>query len=139
MENQKAWHQRFLEELRENRPTYKAMVDFCAGTVIMNNFIIEALAKRGLYFETYSGSNRSFYNADGDEITEQEFYDIEDQGGYDDIYQYFIISGSAAERFIKYTNELIYYNDELDLYLLCVKHFVTAWDGVPANWKPQAN
>lgn len=138
MEKQKTWNQQFLEDLREKCPTYRAMVEFCADSIIMNNFIIEALAKKGLYFETYSGSDRSFYNADGDEITEQEFYDLENQGGYDeydDIYQFFMISGNDAERFATYTNELIIYNDELDLYILCVKHWGTSWDSVPANWK----
>ena len=29
----------------------------------------------------------------------------------------------------------VVYNDELDLYLLCVTHFGTMWSGVPSNWK----
>ena len=46
-----------------------------------------------------------------------------------------IISEDAAEFFVHYTNELIYYSDSLDMYLLGVTHFGTAWSGVMTEWK----
>lgn len=128
----------FLKRMREERTTYAEMIEFCADDIILNNYIVEELAKKDLYFETFCGSDRSFYNADGDEITEKEFEEQEDAGAYDqydDIYQYYIISSSSAERLATYTNELVIYNDDLDLYLLCVKHFGTCWSGCRANWK----
>lgn len=94
--------------------------------------------KKDIFFDVYTGSERTFYNADGDEITEQEFYDLEDSGAYeeyDDIYQYYIISSSDADRLADFTHQLVIYNEDLDLYLLCVKHFGTMWEDVPADWK----
>ena len=62
-----------------------------------------------------------------------DYNDYEER--YFDIYQYFIIDSTGAERLKEYTNEIVLYNEDLDLYLLCVCHFGTAWNGVPANWK----
>lgn len=96
------------------------------------------IAKKDIFFETYCGSEYTYYNKDDEEITEEEFYEQEDDGAYqeyDDIYQYYIISSYDAERLSDYTEELVIYNDDLDLYILCVKHWGTAWCGVPANWK----
>ena len=78
------------------------------------------------------------YYVNYDEVSEEEFYEQEEDGAcqeYDDIYQYYIISSYDAERLSDYTDELVIYNDDLDLYILCVKHWGTAWSGVPANWK----
>ena len=33
---------------------------------------------------------------------------------------------------MEHSDELIFYDEELDLYLLAVTHFGTAWDCVPA-------
>ena len=47
-----------------------------------------------------------------------------------EIYQYYIISKYVAEKLQKCTNEIILYNDELDIYLLGVIHYGTSWDYV---------
>ena len=52
---------------------------------------------------------------------------------YDEVYQYYIID--SADRFEQYTNELIIYNEDLNLYILCVRHYGTSWEYVSANWK----
>lgn len=49
---------------------------------------------------------------------------------YDDIYQEYIISGGAFDFLERYTNEIVYYNQDLDIYLWCVTHFGTSWDYV---------
>lgn len=115
MEN---WKKEFTEKLKAERTTYAEMIDFCCDSMIMNNSIIEALAEKGFYFEPYSGSD---YDEKYDE--------------YEEVFQYFIISESDAERLAEYTNEIVYYNEELDLYILGVTHFGTMWSGVSANWK----
>ena len=56
---------------------------------------------------------------------------------YYDVYQYFIIGSGDAERLKEYTNELVYYCEDLDLYILGVCHFGTPWNGVSANWKDE--
>ena len=58
---------------------------------------------------------------------------------YYDVYQYFIIDDRDAERLKEYTNELVYYCEVLDMYILGVTHFGTPWNGVPANWKDDDN
>ena len=58
---------------------------------------------------------------------------------YLEVFQYFIINDSDAERLSEYTTELVYYCEPLDLYILGVTHFGTAWGGVPASWKDDDN
>ena len=54
---------------------------------------------------------------------------------YPEIYQWFIISSNGAEILKDYTNEIVYYNEELDLYLWGVTHWGTAWDYVLTDIK----
>lgn len=68
--------------------------------------------------ELYSGSN---YDEEYDE--------------YCDIYQYYLIDESKAERLAEFTDEIIYYNNNLDLYVLGVTHFGTSWDYVMTDIK----
>lgn len=108
----------FFNELKEKRTTYRDMIDFCCDNMVMNNYIMQELSAKGFYFDIENGTD----------------YDEEDDYYYD-VYQYFIISSRDAERLEEYTNELIYYCEELDLYILGVCHWGTSWDGVSANWK----
>lgn len=50
-----------------------------------------------------------------------------DNDDYDEIFQYYIIDDSTAERLKNYTDEIIYYHNKLDLYILGVAHFGTNW------------
>lgn len=113
-----SYNKEFLKELKENRKTYSDMIDFCCDDLILNNYIMEELSKNGYYFDLYCGTD----------------YD-EENDTYFDIYQYFIISERDAERLSEYTNEIVFYNEQLDLYLLAVTHVGMRWDYVPANWK----
>lgn len=138
--NQKTWKQELLNSLKEWRPTYRAMVEYCVGDegLILNNYLFKELVNKDLYFDMYCGTDCGYYDKNGDEITESEFYELEDEGAYEEyveIYQYYIISSFSAERFAKYTHELVYYNEDLDIYLLCVTHYGTSWDYVSSNWK----
>lgn len=130
----------FLKDLREKRKNYADMVDFCTDSLIMNNYIVPELEKDGYLFEPYCGDYMEYYDKNGEEMTREEYEEKYNNGEevyeeYRDIYQYFIIDGGAADRFADYTNELILYNEALDLYLLCVCHFGTSWQDVAANWK----
>lgn len=49
---------------------------------------------------------------------------------YYDIYQWYIISDMGANILQDYTDEIVYYNEELDLYLWGVTHWGTSWDYV---------
>lgn len=132
------FNKEFLKELKEKRTTYKDMIEFCCDSLIMNNYIIQELAKKDIFFETYSGEECYYIDKDGNDITRQQAEEM-DYNDYEecyvDIYQYFIIDSTGAERLSKFTNEIILYNSDLDMYILAVTHFGTAWNGVPANWK----
>lgn len=47
-----------------------------------------------------------------------------------EIFQYYIISSGGAEILSQNTNELVLYNEELDMYVWCVDHWGTSWDYV---------
>lgn len=49
---------------------------------------------------------------------------------YYDIFQYFIISAEGARILEEYTNEIVYYNSNLDLYVWGVTHYGTSWSNV---------
>ena len=108
----------FFENLKAERTTYRDMIEFCCDSLILNNYIMSELASKGFCFEVENGTD----------------YD-EEEDYYYDVYQTYIIGSHDAERLEEYTNELVYYCEELDLYLLGVCHFGTPWDGVSANWK----
>ena len=58
-------------------------------------------------------------------------FDLLSKDKYSDIiYQYFIITKYTANKLLAHTNEVILYNEGLDIYLLGVTHFGTSWDYV---------
>lgn len=59
----------------------------------------------------------------------------DDEGDYYEVYQYYIITYPGA-RFLKdYTDEIVYYHEELDMYLWGITHFGTSWDYVLTDIK----
>ena len=115
MEN---WKTNFMNDLMTKRTTYKDMIDFCCDSLILNNDIINGMTAHNMYVDVYCGNN---YDEENDRFVDE--------------YQYFIIDENSAERLAEYTNEIVYYNDALSLYILAVTHWGTSWDYVPANWK----
>ena len=62
----------------------------------------------------------------------QNLYDeqnklIDDEYDLPDVFQYFIISENGAEILKNWTEELVWYNAELDMYVWGVTHFGTGW------------
>ena len=65
------------------------------------------------------------------EEIENEVYELEaEQDEQPEIFQYFIISDQGAEILEDYTNEIVFYNRELDMYVWGVTHWGTSWDYV---------
>ena len=63
-------------------------------------------------------------------------YDWELLSGDDEdteIYQFYIISERGYKFLEKYTDEIVYYNENLDIYLWGITHFGTSWDYVLTN------
>ena len=58
----------------------------------------------------------------------------EEQDYYPEIYQYFIVDDNGAS-ILKDYGEIVFYNDELDMYVWGVTHWGTSWDYVLTNIK----
>ena len=54
---------------------------------------------------------------------------------YEEIFQYYIISDNGAEILKDYTNEIVFYNEALDMYVWGVTHCGTSWDYVLTDIK----
>ena len=65
----------------------------------------------------------------GWELVNGSDYD-EENNGYTDVFQWFIVSDTGAQMIQDYTDEILYYNEELDIYLWGVTHYGTSWDYV---------
>jgi len=77
-----------------------------------------------------NGSFWKYYDENGDECDEEnavEQYETE-------IFQWYIIDNITAERLKRSTEELIFYSEKLDVYVLGVTHYGTAWDYVGAEF-----
>lgn len=59
----------------------------------------------------------------------------EDNDRYIDVFQYYIISEAGAEILKEWTDEIVWYNEELDLYVWGVTHYGTSWDYVLTDIK----
>ena len=67
-------------------------------------------------------------------------WELVNSSDYDEdteVFQWFIVSDSGARMIQDYTDEILYYHEDLDIYLWGVNHFGTSWDyvlmDVPCN------
>ena len=99
-------------EKKNNRLSYKNLFYDDDSLILCNNiaYDVEEL-------ELVSGD---YYNEEGDY--------------YEDIYQYYIINDSLADR-LKDIDELIFYHNRLNIYVLGVTHFGTGWSHVLTDLK----
>lgn len=69
--------------------------------------------------------------ANADEIVELErrIEKLQDSH-YQEVFQWFIISDNGAEILKEWTEEIVFYNAELDMYVWGVTHYGTSWDYV---------
>lgn len=72
-----------------------------------------------------------------DEIREQIEELEEEQDRQPEIFQFFIVSDNGAE-ILKKAGEIVFYNEELDMYLWGVTHWGTSWDYVLTNIRIEA-
>ena len=89
---------------------------------------IEKVIERDVDYEenhVYTAMNENIQRAE-EKIKELE----EDEQYPPDIYQYYIISESGAKILEHHTNEIVFYNDELNMYVWGVTHWGTSWDYV---------
>lgn len=124
-----------------------------AFDAVMNNSIIENTMEIG-YWEQESGfvDNSERINALEERIeelreeeiegAEEEIAELEElieeladeEEDFPEIYQYFIVDGNGAEILKRY-NEIVFYNDVLDMYVWGVTHWGTSWSYVLTDIK----
>lgn len=85
------------------------------GDCVMNNYIFE-----------YAGYENWALESGAEENEDGYLYDV---------YQYFIITYSGARFLEQFTDEIVYYHEELDMYLWGITHFGTGWDYVLTDIK----
>ena len=141
-----------IENKRVDYATLAKSFDCVLNNEIINHIDFELCSGSDCYYETESG--KIFYNYEEleeqlEELEEQleeleeeneeytrietekeELENARDNPNYHDIYQYYIISFNGAEILEKYTDEIVFYNVELDMYLWGVTHYGTSWDYV---------
>lgn len=83
---------------------------------VLNNSIFELGQGIGYGWELVNGLD---FDYEEEEIIEEP-----------EIFQWYIVSDSGAQIIQDYTNEILYYHDELDIYLWGVTHWGTGWDYV---------
>lgn len=94
-----------------NRLDYATFVK--AFDAVLNNNIFDMAWNIGNGWELVNGSD---YDEENDEYVE--------------IFQWFIVSDTGARMIQDYTDEILYYHEELDIYLWGVTHYGTSWDYV---------
>lgn len=68
----------------------------------------------------------------GLELDHGQDYD-EENDCWHDIYQWYIINESGAEFLEKWTDEIVYYDYELDIYVWGIDYWGTSWEYVPCE------
>ena len=117
-----------------------------AFDAVMNNSIMENTCEIG-YWEQENGIIDN--SEEIEELEEQieyleegfeEYTDIQEkidelkgeqeQSYNQDIFQYFIVSDQGAEMIKQYTEDPLFYNETLDMYVWGITHYGTAWSYV---------
>ena len=80
------------------------------GDCILSNYMMQYMGSLG--WELVSGD------------------DIDEDGENYDIYQWYIITEAGARFLAEHTDEIVYYHEEMDLYVWGITHFGTSWDYV---------
>lgn len=101
------------------------------GDMVLNNYIFSTMDPED--WELENGCDFHSFDREGNEV--EPYSDEEWDREYRDVYQYYIITPRGAEILKDYTDQIVYYNDKLDLYLWGITHFGTSWDYVLTDIK----
>lgn len=122
-----------------------------AFDAVMNNSIMENTCEIG-YWEQENGI---IDNSEEIEELEEQIEDLEEgfeeytdiqekidelkeeqeQSYNQDIFQYYIVSDQGAEMIKQYTEDPLFYNETLDMYIWGITHYGTAWSYVLTDVK----
>lgn len=71
---------------------------------------------------------------DWEDLEQLSGFNDSEEEDYQEIYQYYIIDDDLAKR-LQDINEIVYYHNRLDIYILGVSHFGTGWSYVLTDLK----
>lgn len=137
--------------LEHGRVDYRTLAKAFDG--VLNNEIMQKTWEIG-YWEQESGFvdnseeieelqeqiEELMLDNDNDEHTEEieeiqdKINELEEEADMDEIFQYYIVDDNGA-RILKEINEIVFYNEELDMYVWGVTHYGTSWDYVLTDIK----
>ena len=124
-------------EKEQGWASYRTIVEYFVGDIVLCNNIVEV--DPSVYDNLLLEDNTKYYNEDGEEITEDQYY--EDNNAYcendtPEIFQWYLCNVSSYEKEQAEKAGLIFsYSDKLDCDVLCVDHWGTSWDYVLTNCK----
>lgn len=119
--------------LEHGRVDYRTLAK-SFDAVLCNNIIPKTHGICG-YWEIVNGSEVWYTNDDGDEISVEEYDENGGNEEYAEVYQYYIVSDPGARILMDYTNEIVWYNEDIDVYIWGVTHYGTSWDYVLTDIK----
>lgn len=109
--------------------------DQISGTIDNTDEIEELEEKRDELEEENENNPSQIIENEINEINEQIEELESEQCDDTEVFQWFIISDWGARLLQQETNEIVYYNETLDMYLWGVTHFGTSWNYVLTNIK----
>ena len=134
MKEQKYYYGNAISEygLENGRVDYATLAK--AFDAVLNNDIMSLTYDIG-YWEQVSGT---VDNSDEIEELEEKRDELEEleneQNEYQEVLQWFIVDDWGA-RLLQDIDEVVYYNEKLDMYLWGVTHYGTSWDYVLTDIK----
>ncbi len=116
--------------------TYADFVEFYSINKVLCNDIIEETGVEN--WELANGDLYEYLDEDGEFITREEYEDGFQDHDYTEqpveVYQWYIIRESDAQNIIYNTeDEILMYNEKLNLYVWGITHYGTNWDNVPIS------
>lgn len=104
-----------------------------SGIIDNTDDIEELEEKRDELEEQNESSPSQIIENEIDEINEQIEELEQEQDNDPEVFQWFIVDDWGARLLQRETNEIVYYNDKLDMYVWGVTHYGTSWDYVLTN------
>ena len=114
--------------LKNGYMDYKCLSNIVGNTILNNNIINYEIDN----WQLINGSDIKYCNTVTGEYMEYDNIENWDniEESYIDIFQYYIIDDWGVEFLENYTEEIVYYNEVLDIYLWGITHWGTSWDYV---------
>lgn len=104
-----------------------------SGVIDNSDEIEELEEKRDELEEENENSPSQIIENEINEINEK-IKELENEQNYQEVFQWFIVDDWGA-RLLQNINEIVYYNEKLDMYLWGVTHYGTSWDYVLTSIK----